>query len=73
MSETPLLAYHDPKFMDSDEGRPLRIVSEYLAPLRALSVAGVSDTVVFFGSARAARRRPAGRTTWKRRRNWPAW
>jgi uncharacterized protein (TIGR00730 family) len=49
---TPLLAYHDPKFIDSDEGRPVRIVSEYLAPLKAFSAAGVSATVVFFGSAR---------------------
>jgi len=49
---TPLLAYHDPQFIDSDEGRPIRIVSEYLAPLRAFSRAGVSATVVFFGSAR---------------------
>jgi uncharacterized protein (TIGR00730 family) len=48
----PKLAYHDPKFIDSDEGRPVRIVSEYLAPLRAFEVAGVSATVVFFGSAR---------------------
>src|ERR1700733_14826362 len=48
----PLLAYHDPQFIDSDEGRPIRIVSEYLAPLRAFDVAGVSATVVFFGSAR---------------------
>jgi uncharacterized protein (TIGR00730 family) len=50
---TPPLAYHDPQFLDSDAGRPLRIISEYLAPLRALELAGVSDTVVFFGSARA--------------------
>jgi uncharacterized protein (TIGR00730 family) len=49
---TPLLAYHDPKFIDSDEGRPVRIVSEYLAPLRAFCVAGVHATAVFFGSAR---------------------
>jgi uncharacterized protein (TIGR00730 family) len=52
MSDSPLLAYHDPKFIDSDEGRPVRIVSEYLAPLRAFSTSGVSATVVFFGSAR---------------------
>jgi uncharacterized protein (TIGR00730 family) len=57
MVQTPLLAYHDPRFIDSDEGRPIRILSEYLAPLRAFSVAGVSATVVFFGSARA---RPGG-------------
>ncbi len=53
MVRTPPLAYHDPRFIDSDEGRPVRIVSEYLAPLRAFSVAGVTATVVFFGSARA--------------------
>jgi uncharacterized protein (TIGR00730 family) len=52
MSDSPLLAYHDPRFIDSDEGRPVRIVSEYLAPLRAFSTYGVSATVVFFGSAR---------------------
>ncbi len=50
---TPPLAYHDPRFIDSDEGRPVRIVSEYLAPLRAFAAAGVGATVVFFGSARA--------------------
>src|SRR5580693_3801185 len=52
MAHSPKLAYHDPQFIDSDEGRPIRIVSEYLAPLRAFDVAGVSATVVFFGSAR---------------------
>jgi len=58
---TPLLAYHDPNFIDSDEGRPIRIVSEYLAPLRALEKAGVSATVVFFGSARIHPGGPLGR------------
>jgi uncharacterized protein (TIGR00730 family) len=53
MAHSPKLAYHDPKFIDSDEGRPIRIVSEYLAPLRTFCEAGVSATVVFFGSARA--------------------
>jgi hypothetical protein len=50
---TPTLSYHDPAFLDSDEARPVRIVSEYLAPLRAFSAAKVGATVVFFGSARA--------------------
>ena len=50
--QTPLLAYHDSKFLDSDDARPLRIISEYLAPLRAFNLAQVSATVVFFGSAR---------------------
>src|SRR2546430_16637554 len=52
MMPTPPLAYHDPGFLDSDEGRPIRIVSEYLAPLRAFNAAGVTATVAFFGSAR---------------------
>src|ERR1700682_2135188 len=52
MMPTPPLAYHDPGFLDSDEGRPVRILSEYLAPLRAFNAAGVTATVVFFGSAR---------------------
>ena len=57
----PTLAYHDPRFIDSDEGRPVRIVSEYLAPLRAFEAAGVSSTVVFFGSARLKPHGPLGR------------
>src|SRR4029077_15592508 len=57
----PMLSYHDPAFIDSDEGRPLRIVSEYLAPLRAFNVGGVTATVVFFGSARVRAAGPLGR------------
>jgi uncharacterized protein (TIGR00730 family) len=58
---TPPLAYHDPNFIDSDEGRPIRIVSEYLAPLRSFSAAGIGATVVFFGSARVRAGEPLGR------------
>jgi uncharacterized protein (TIGR00730 family) len=61
MMPTPPLAYHDPAFLDSDEGRPVRIVSEYLAPLRAFNAAGVTATVVFFGSARVRADGPLGR------------
>jgi len=57
---TPLLAYHDPQFIDSDEGRPVRIVSEYLAPMRSFTQQGVSATVVFFGSARVRADGPLG-------------
>jgi len=53
MAHSPPLAYHDPQFIDSDDGRPVRIVSEYLAPLQRFSAACVTATVVFFGSARA--------------------
>jgi len=61
MVPTPPLAYHDPKFIDSDEGRPVRIVAEYLAPLRAFNAARVAATVVFFGSARLRAADPLGR------------
>ena len=46
------IAYLNPGFIESNAGRPIRILSEYLAPLRALIEAHVHDTVVFFGSAR---------------------
>ncbi len=46
------LAYRDAEFLDSDEGRPLRILSEYLRPLSVFRRRRVHDTVVFFGSAR---------------------
>jgi uncharacterized protein (TIGR00730 family) len=59
--ERPLLAYHDPEFLGSDEARPLRIMAEYLQPLRAFREARVSDTVVFFGSARLREDGPNGR------------
>ena len=55
------LAYHDPKFIDSDDGRPVRILSEYLAPLRAFRQAHISATIVFFGSARARSDGPLAR------------
>src|SRR4051794_39128092 len=46
------LAYTDPEFLDSEEARPLRILAEYLEPLRRFKHQNVQDTVVFFGSAR---------------------
>jgi uncharacterized protein (TIGR00730 family) len=61
MTRRPLLSYHDPQFVDSEEARPLRILSEYLAPMRAFCDEHVHDTVVFFGSARAREDGPLGR------------
>jgi uncharacterized protein (TIGR00730 family) len=54
----PLLAYEDDEFLSGPEGRPVRMLAEYLAPLHALRAAGIVDTVVFFGSARLS---PTGR------------
>ena len=48
----PRVAYEDPSFLDSDDARPLRILAEYLDPLRRFRLSRVHDTVVFFGSAR---------------------
>ena len=56
----PPLAYRDLEFLDSDEGRPLRILSEYLQPLRAFRQQRVHDTIVFFGSARLREDGPMG-------------
>ena len=53
------LAYLDPEFMESDEGRPLRILAEYLEPLRRFKAQGIQDTVVLFGSARVHSRERA--------------
>src|SRR4029450_9495466 len=46
------LAYRDYEFLDSDDARPLRILAEYLEPLRRFKAQNIQDTVVFFGSAR---------------------
>jgi uncharacterized protein (TIGR00730 family) len=56
-----LLAYHNEEFLDSDEGRPLRILAEYLEPLQAFKRERVHDTIVFFGSARLREDSPLGR------------
>src|SRR5438067_1805184 len=55
------LAYLDREFLDSEEARPLRILAEYLDPLRRFRAQNVQDTVVFFGSARVLSRSLAQR------------
>src|SRR5882672_1449501 len=60
MSQQPL-AYLDPQFLDSEEGRPVRILSEYMDPLRRFKEQKIQDTVVFFGSARVDSRERAER------------
>ena len=60
MTQQPT-AYQDPVFLDSEEARPLRILSEYLEPLRRFRLQKIQDTVVFFGSARVDSRERAQR------------
>jgi hypothetical protein len=46
------LAYENPEFLNSPDGRILRIVSEYYEPMTRFRRERIQDTVVFFGSAR---------------------
>src|SRR5438105_659880 len=46
------LAYENPQFLNSPDGRILRIMSEYVEPFARFRREQIQDTVVFFGSAR---------------------
>jgi len=46
------LAYENPEFLNSPDGRILRMMSEYVEPLARFRREQIQDTVVFFGSAR---------------------
>lgn len=54
------LAYKNNDFIDSEDGRPLRILAEYLGPLHTIQKQRVRDTIVFFGSARLKEEGPLG-------------
>jgi len=51
--EHPEEYYRDPEFLESLEGRTLRILSEYLGPMSTLDKAKVNSTILFLGSAKA--------------------
>jgi uncharacterized protein (TIGR00730 family) len=46
------LAYEDPDFLNSPDGRMVRIMAEYQQPMSRFRRERIQDTVVFFGSAR---------------------
>jgi uncharacterized protein (TIGR00730 family) len=46
------LAYENPGFLNSPDGRLIRVMAEYLEPLARFRREHIQDTVVFFGSAR---------------------
>lgn len=50
--EAASLAYENPGFLNSPDGRLIRIMSEYAEPLARFRRERIRDTVVFFGSAR---------------------
>lgn len=56
----PGLAYHDRTFLESDDARPVRILAEYLEPLRNFRRECIGGTIVFFGSARLRKEGPLG-------------
>jgi uncharacterized protein (TIGR00730 family) len=60
MAQQPL-AYLNQAFLESGDARPIRILSEYLEPLRRFKQQKIQDTVVFFGSARVDSRERAER------------
>jgi len=52
VSHASPLAYLNPEFLNSPDGRILRILAEYSEPLGRFRREKIQDTVVFFGSAR---------------------
>ncbi len=56
------VAYQNQPFLDSPDGRILRILSEYQEPLARFRREQIQDTVVFFGSARFQGRQDATKT-----------
>ncbi len=52
LRERPPLAFQNNNFLLSEEARPIRILSEYLYPLQKFKEYGITDTIIFFGSAR---------------------
>ncbi len=69
------LAYENPAFLNSPDGRMFRILSEYTEPLARFRREQIQDTVVFFGSARFRSQAganhnlaEAGKRSWSRAR-----
>jgi uncharacterized protein (TIGR00730 family) len=55
----PEKAYRQEAFLNGLDGRPLRILSEYLEPFARFQRFDIEDTIVFFGSARIPSREQA--------------
>jgi uncharacterized protein (TIGR00730 family) len=59
MTDTIPKAYRNEAFLNSKDGRELRILAEYLEPKSRFDRENVDDTVVFMGSARTLSREQA--------------
>jgi uncharacterized protein (TIGR00730 family) len=55
------VAYKNVQFLESNDGRVIRILSEYLHPLSHFREEKIQDTIVFFGSARINEEGPLSR------------
>jgi uncharacterized protein (TIGR00730 family) len=55
------LSYQNPAFINSPDGRLVRIISEYSEPLARFRRERIQDTIVFFGSARFREQADASR------------
>jgi len=55
----PIRAYENLEFLHGQDGRTLRILSEYLEPEARFQEYNIADTIVFFGSARIKSREDA--------------
>ena len=54
-------AYKNERFINSPDARELRILAEYIEPQARFREYNVSDTIVFFGSARLEPEGPLAR------------
>jgi uncharacterized protein (TIGR00730 family) len=57
----PIKAYNNWKFLNSPDARIVRVISEFLEPMKRFREQGIKDTIVFFGSARIKSRAESGR------------
>ena len=55
----PVKAYQDVEFLNSSDGRSIRMLTEYLQPKSKFKKFKIMDTIVFFGSARFKSKRDA--------------
>ena len=55
----PVKAYQDIDFLNSSDGRTVRMLTEYLQPKSKFKKHKIMDTIVFFGSARLKPRKDA--------------
>ncbi|MCJ7587233.1 MAG: LOG family protein [Candidatus Aminicenantes bacterium] len=69
INEFPEIMYRDHEFLESLEGRTLRILSEYLGPMSKLDRMKINSTILFLGSAKAD---PANRGSLLTRYYWEA-